>query len=474
MNLTQESKIYFIGIGGIAMSATAGISKELRYDVSGSDSKAIYDPAKSVLDDLDIPYHIGYDAQHVTDLLQNGSNVLFIASAGEDMSNPEIAYLRENDIEINSLSELLFELSQEKLRIVVTGTHGKSTTTAMLGQALKHIDDSSFMTGAVLSDLKRNFYYGDGHYFTFEGDEYKALFDDPTPKFQQYKPDIVVLTNLEFDHPDMFSSIEEIKAELAELLDKMPDDGIIFYNADASELLKTVHHSNLGQVSFGMHNPADFTATKIKTLPDNTTFTVNKIDPLTKIQTSEDYSINAFGEMNIYNALAVIATLRTLGFSQEQVQLGLSFYHGIKRRFEFIGQFNNAMVFDDYAHHPTAIKETLATARLRFPDSRIWAIFEPHTFSRTEAVLEDLSKSFESADKVLLAEIYPAREKKRENSINGAKVVEQIAKSHNDVRLVEDKKATLEILRNEIEPGDVVIVMAVGSFNTLAHELVGE
>lgn len=473
MNLTQESKIYFIGIGGIAMSATAGIAKELRYDVSGSDSKAIYNPAKSVLDDLDIPYHVGYDAKHVTDLLQS-SSVIFIASAGEDMSNPEVSYLRENDIEINSLSELLFELSKEKLRVVVTGTHGKSTTTAMLGQSLKQIDDSSFMTGAVLTDLKRNFYFGDGHYFTFEGDEYKALFDDPTPKFQQYKPDIVVLTNLEFDHPDMFSSVEEIKAELAELLDKMPDDGIIFYNADASELLKTVHHSNLGQVSFGIHNPADFSATNIQTLPNTTTFTVNKIDPVTKIETSEDYSVNAFGEMNVYNALAVITTLRTLGFSHEQVQMGLSFYHGIKRRFELIGQFNNAMIFDDYAHHPTAIKETLAAARLRFPDSRIWAIFEPHTFSRTEAVLGDLSKSFEFADRVLLAEIYPAREKKTDNSITGAKVVEEIAKKHKDVRLVSDKQATLEILRKGIEPGDVVIVMAVGSFNTLAHELVGE
>lgn len=472
MNLTQETKIYFIGIGGIAMSAAAGIAKELRHDVSGSDSKAIYDPAKSVLDELDIPYFVGYDVKHIIDLLDNHQDCIFVASAGEDLSNPEVAYLREHDIEINSLSELLFELSQKQLRIVVTGTHGKSTTTAMLGQTLRHIDDSSFMTGAVLTDLNRNFYFGDGHYFTFEGDEYKALFDDPTPKFQQYKPDIVVLTNLEFDHPDLFSSVEEIKAELAELLDKMPDDGLIFYNADAAELTKTVHQSNLGQVSFGLHNPADFTATNIQTLADKTTFTVNRVDPVTKQQTVEEYHVNAFGEMNVYNALAVITTLRSLGFSQELVQGGLESYHGIKRRFEFIGEYKNAKIFDDYAHHPTAIKETLAAARLRFPNARIWAIFEPHTFSRTTAVLEDLAKSFESADKVLLAEIYPAREKKTDSSITGQQVVTEISKNHKDVQLVADKQSALDILKDELEPSDIAIIMAVGSFNSLAHDLV--
>lgn len=469
MNLTPESKIYFIGIGGIAMSATAGIAKELQYDVSGSDSKAIYDPAKSVLDDLDIPYFVGYDAAHITPELE--LHGVFVASAGEDLSNPEIAYLREKDIEINSLSELLYELSQNQLRIVVTGTHGKSTTTAMLGQTLKHIDDSSFMTGAVLADLKRNFYFGDGHYFTFEGDEYKALFDDPTPKFQQYKPDIVVLTNLEFDHPDIFSSVEEIKAELAELLDKMPDDGLIFYNADAAELTKTVHHSNLGQVSFGLHNPADFKASDIKTLPDKTTFSVHRIDPVSKQESTEEYNVNAFGEMNVYNALAVITTLRTLGFSHELVQSGLDSYHGIKRRFEFIGDYKGAKIFDDYAHHPTAVKETLAAARLRFPQSRIWAIFEPHTFSRTQAVLEDLSTSFEDASKVLLAEIYPARERKADHSITGQQVVEEIAKHHKDIRLVANKSEALEILKSELEPSDIVIIMAVGNFNTLAYDL---
>ncbi|QQS23377.1 UDP-N-acetylmuramate--L-alanine ligase [bacterium] len=471
MNLLPNSKIYFIGIGGIAMSAAAGIAKQAGFEVTGSDSKALYDPAKSVLDELDIDYFIGYSAEQ----LKNAQVDVYVASAGEDLSNPEIAYLRDKNIEIYSLSELLHALAEDQLRIVVTGTHGKSTTTAMLGQTLQTIDDSSFMTGAVLAEAKRNFHYGTGHYFVFEGDEYKALYDDPTPKFQQYHPDILLLTNLEFDHPDVFNSIEEIQDEFRELIDKMPDDGIVVYNADSSDLAKVVHTSNLGQVSFALDNSADFTVSNIETLPDKTMFTVNRKDPASAEYSTEQYAINAFGRINVYNALGVISLLRTLGFSHEQVQDGLDRFRGIKRRFEYIGQTNGgtgAKVFDDYAHHPTAVKETLATARLRFPNSKIWAVFEPHTFSRTEAVLADLSKAFESADKVLLAEIYPAREKKTENSITGQQVVEAIAKNHTDVQLVANKNEVIEILQKELSPTDVVIVMAVGSFNTLALDLV--
>lgn len=464
MNLEPESKIYFIGIGGIAMSATAGIAKQLGYEVSGSDSKEVYSPAKTVLESEKIPFYIGYDAEHVKNL----PDTTFIASAGEDETNPEIVSLQEQGLAIHSLSELLYELFQDKLRIVVTGTHGKSTTTAMLGKMLADIDDSSFMTGAVLSNLDRNFHLGDGHYVVFEGDEYKALYDDPTPKFAQYKPDIVLLTNLEFDHPDIFSSIDEIRDELAELIHKMPDDGVVVYNADNAELVKLAHGTSLGAISYGLDNPADFIASNIITSEAYTEFSVQKKGDFPV----EKYRINAFGRLNVYNALGPIALLRTLGFNQEQVQSGLDEYEGLKRRFEMIGEKNGVKVFDDYAHHPTAVKETLAMARLRFPTARIWAVFEPHTYSRTQAVLADLATCFQDADQVLLAEIYPARERKTAASITGQDVVTEITKSHKNVRLVNDKTQAKAILQQELQSGDVVVIMAVGNFNTLGSELV--
>ncbi len=462
MNIHENSRIYFIGIGGIAMSAAAGIARQLGHEVSGSDSKALYSPAKDVLEELDIPYHVGYAEEQV----KMAGTDFFIASSGEDTTNPEIAYLVTNNIPLYSLSQLLYALCEDKLRIVVTGTHGKSTTTAMLGKTLQYIDDSSFMTGAVLIDEHRNFHCGDGHYAVFEGDEYKALYDDPTPKFQQYKPDIALLTNIEFDHPDMYGSLAEIVGEFEEMIANMPDDALLVYNSDNAELVKMMHHNNLGQVSFGIDHPADFSASNIITEAEQTLFTV------THKNTVEQYAINVFGTINVYNSLGVIALLRTLGFSAEQVQEGLREYKGIKRRFELVAEKDGIKVFDDYAHHPTAIKETLALAKLRFPDKRIWAIFEPHTYSRTKATLPELSQAFENADKVLLAEIYPAREQKSASTITGSEVVEAISHNHSDVRLVADKTATKAILDAELQSGDVVVVMAVGDFNKLAKEIV--
>ena len=186
IDIKNIETIYFIGIGGIAMSATAGIAKDLGFHVLGSDAKSVYAPARDVLDRYDIEYFVGYDKQNIID---NPADI-YVLSAGEDQNNPEVAYITAQDLPYVSFSELLYELSKEKLRIVVAGTHGKSTTAGLMGSMLKEIDDSSFMIGAVLQKEQTNFHKGEGHYFVFEGDEYKATFDDPTPKFHFYKPDI--------------------------------------------------------------------------------------------------------------------------------------------------------------------------------------------------------------------------------------------------------------------------------------------
>lgn len=462
LNLEKVRTIYFIGIGGVGMSAAAGVAAQSGFTVFGSDSKAVYDPARSVLDSNDIKYTTGYSEENVANSLAD----LYIASAGEDMNNPEVAYLREHDIAIHSLSEFLGAIAKDKLRIVVAGTHGKSTTAGLLGTTLKQIDDSSFMTGAILQREETNYHVGEGHYFVFEGDEYKALFDDPTPKFHQYKADILLLTNLEFDHPDIFSSLEEMQDEFRQLLADMPDDGLVVYNADSIALTQLMHENNNGQVSFGIHNQADFVASDITTNKEGVRFKVARNN-----QAAEEYQINLIGEINVYNALGVIALLRTLGFEQELVQSGFSNYFGVKRRFELIGEKNGVTVYDDYAHHPTAVKETLLAARQQYPSQKIWAVFEPHTFSRTKATLEDLTKAFQPADEVLIAEIYPARENKSRHNITGQDVTAAISKNHQKVRLVANKESALSLLKREIAPGDVVVVMAVGDFNLLAKDL---
>lgn len=467
----QVKKIYFVGIGGIAMSAAANLAERAGFEISGSDSKEVYPPAKEVLDASDIKYFKGYNEAHIKD---NPAD-LYVLSAGEDLNNPEVKKIVGADWPRVGLAELLYNLSQDKLRIVVAGTHGKSTTAGLLGHLLKNLDNSSFMAGGVLQNYHSNFYSGDGHYFVFEGDEYKEQFDDPTPKFQYYQPDILVLTNLEYDHPDLFESYEALEQEFRLLIEKMPEDGLIVYNADDVNLSKLVHESNISSASFAVENEANFKADQIQYGADFTTIEIlNKFSKTVSSQflgQTEQYKIQLPGKINVYNALAVITTLRILGFDQQQIALDLLSYQGIKRRFEIVGIKNGVTIVDDYAHHPTAVRETLEAARLKYAKSKIWAVFEPHTFSRTKATLTDLAKAFYNADEVLISEIYPAREKAGAATIKSQQVADAVTANQPNTRLVANKQEALKILKSELKPSDVVIVMAVGDFNRLAYEL---
>ncbi len=462
--LTQGKRLYFIGIGGIGMSAAAGIAKDEGYEVFGSDQSALYAPAKDVLDEAGIPYVIPYDEKNINEHPADA----YIASSGEGLDNPEIAALHAQSIPVFSFAELLEVIAQENLRIVVAGTHGKSTTAGLIGHVLQNIDDSSFMTGAVLQEYDTNFHRGHGHYFVFEGDEYKATYEDITPKFHLYKPDILVLTNLEYDHPDLFESFEIMKSEFALLIASMPPDGLIIYNADNVELSQLVYHSEIIKFGYSIQEPSEFKAGKID-YGAKTSITV--MEKVHKREEANTYEIALPGKMNVYNALAGIAMLRALNFSPELIKPNVESFYGVKRRFEIVGKVNDVTIIDDYAHHPTAVRETIEAAKLRYPEKKVWAIFEPHTFSRTQATLAELALSFNSADEVLVSTIYPARENIKNATITAEQVVEEIKKHQPNTRLVQDKKAALSILSEEARPGDIILVMAVGSFNRLGYEL---
>jgi UDP-N-acetylmuramate: L-alanyl-gamma-D-glutamyl-meso-diaminopimelate ligase len=464
-DLDKISKLYFVGIGGIAMSATASLAKLRGFEVLGSDS-GVYEPSLSVLKSQDIHFFQTYDAANVS----NSGAEVFVLSSGEDESNPEVAWLLEHGKKIASFPEVLAQLAGDNIRLVVGGTHGKSTTSSWLGHILKNIEDASFMVGAVLTQYNSNFYNGQGNYFVFEGDEYKSLYDDPTPKMKYYKADILILNNLELDHPDMYASLDELKAEFADCIASLPDDGLVIYNADSAELAQTVYPEGKRSFSFGVENKADI---QLKTyeLKDGETFLTieNKLNP--ENVKEETYKIALPGQHNVYNALAVITTLRALGFQPELIEKHLLSFQGIKRRFEKVYDSNDFVVIDDYAHHPTAIRETLRAAKESYPGRKIWAVFEPHTYSRTEVLLPELSESFEFADRVILAPIYSAREKSKNHSVTSEQVLEQVSLHSPSTRLVKDLTEALQLLDTEIEPGDVVVIMSVGSFNRLAYEL---
>lgn len=429
IDFERIKKIYFVGIGGIGMSACAGLAAAQGYDVSGSDSKDIYDPSKSVLDSHGIKYFVGYDRNNFQE-----ADIL-VCTAAEDDHNPEVAKAKSAGVPVIGYPELLNWLAKDKKQIVVVGTHGKGTTSGLLGFALRKLEDSGFFVGAVLSDMKTNFYWGSGPHFVIEGDEYKTSAHDKTPKFMYYVPAVLLINNIEFDHPDIYPDIEAFKKPFVELIEKLDQSAVVVFNQD---------DKNASEIASG------FSGKKIG-------FSVN---------VRSEYKLP--GVVYAYDYSAALCVLQQLGYEYERVKDIVAKYSGVKRRYEIV--YNaDITIIDDYAHHPTAVKATLEATREKYPGRRIVCFFEPHTYSRTRKTLTQLKNAFAASDLVYIAEVYPAREQKLESSITGYDVVKAISENHSNVHLVLDKQDALKKYRHE--KGDVVIVMAVGSFNTLSYDL---
>jgi UDP-N-acetylmuramate--L-alanine ligase len=457
MNLDNIKKIYFVGIGGIGMSAVAGIAKAKGFEVSGSDASDIYEPSKGVLDQYGVDYKIGYNADNFT-----GAD-LVVATPAVDQTNPEVAKALEMNIPIIGFAELLGALTLDKKRIVVVGTHGKGTTSGLISYALKNLEDSSFFVGAVLTDLDTNFHFGKGSNFVIEGDEYKSLYNDDAPKFSYYNPDVLLINNIEFDHPDLYPTLEDFKRPFKELVSKMPANGIIVYNADDENVAELIKDSKAKKIGFGFKN-GDIKAEAPKLVEKDFELKLTVDGKETSFKTKLP------GMPYAYDNLAAISVLLNLGYTPEQLQELVSKYTGVKRRYQIIKDDEIAII-DDYAHHPTAVQQTIEATRLKYPSRRIICFFEPHTYSRTRETLGELEKAFNSADLVYLAEVYPAREQKLPSSITGQEVVEKIAQYQPNVVYVKDKAEALEKFKDKVQPGDVIVVMAVGSFNTLVYDL---
>ncbi len=462
MNLDSVQRIYFVGIGGIGMSATAGLAKSAGFEVSGSDAD-IYEPSKTILHNYDIGYKLGYNESNLT------VADLVITTAAVDESNPEVQRAIRNGIEIASYPELLGQLIKKKRKIVISGTHGKGTTTGMIAYALKNINDSSFFVGAVLNNLKTNFYSGTGPDFVLEGDEYKSNFNDLTPKFLYYEPDVLLINNLELDHPDIYPNLGAIKEVFRTVISNMPRSGIVIYNMDDPVVSGMIQRIQLKKIGFTLQNDP---AAQIKARPPVLDGEMFKIEA--------QYEGGTFvlethfpGLPYAYDNVAAASVLIALGHKPEEFVDYMKSYAGTRRRYEIVSAPGAPItLIDDYAHHATAIKQTLEATKMKFPGRRIVCFYEPHTYSRTKETLDDLVNSFGSADLVYIAEIYSAREQRLPTTITGQQVVDAVSKKHHDTHFIKDKSEALQKFKENVKPGDVVIVMAVGSFSSLIRDFI--
>src|SRR3954467_3016583 len=384
--------VHFMGIGGTAMAAVAAAVQQKGLRVTGSDQN-VYPPMSTFLAERKIEVMAGYSEQnlgHKPDLVVVGNAI--------SRGNSEVEALLERKMRYCSLPELLKEFFiRGKRSLVVSGTHGKTTTTSLLTWVFEHNGyNPSFLIGGIPTNLGQGARFTDSEWFIIEGDEYDTAFFDKRSKFVHYLPEVAIVNNLEFDHADIFENLKAIQTTFKHLIRIIPRNGLLLGNGDDSNLLGLldVTHCPVKRFGLGEHNAVR--AMNIRYGPTATEFEIP----------SFKFHINLVGELNVRNALAVVACAKHCGLKNHQIQSAFDSFKGIKRRMEVRGVSGGVTVLDDFGHHPTAIRETLRALRIKYPQQKLWAIFEPRTNTTRRNVFQtELAASFTDADAVVISQI---------------------------------------------------------------------
>ncbi|MDO0823585.1 UDP-N-acetylmuramate--L-alanine ligase [Desulfosporosinus nitroreducens] len=445
--------IHFVGIKGTGMSALAQISTQIDgATITGSDvEESFY--TDSVLKRANIPV-LGFSPTNV----ENAD--LVVTSAAYTNQHPEIARALELNIPVLSYAQYLGHLLAKKRGICVTGTHGKTTTTAMMGLVmLKAGFDPTIVVGSDVPSIGGNAHTGKGEFFLAESCEYRR-------HFLNYSPEHLIITNIEFDHPDYFKDLEDVISAFAELALKVPEHGHI-YVWDEDPNRKSVK-SDAPVTTFGLSESADIRATEILFKDEKSSMKI-----IIKGQYMGDLDLHVAGRHNIVNALATIALCYEIGIPIKEILSSLSQFNGTKRRFEHVGSnTNGALIVDDYAHHPTEIRTTLEGARLSFPDRRIRAIFQPHTFSRTEKLLLEFSQAFQGADEVVIADIFASARELDHYTVSAPNLAEMILKQGIQARYIGTLDDIKLYLNETLAPEDLVLTLGAGDIYKVGLEIV--
>ena len=441
---------FFIGIGGTGLSAIARLLKEKGYDVSGSDQQ-ISDLARDLISS-GINVYQGHSAEHIS-----GVDLVIRSSAIND-SNPEVQAAHAANIPVYKRSEIMSELMEDQKGIAVAGTHGKTTTTAMIATMLSKLNlDPSYIIGSVSKNLGNNAHFGSGEYFVIEADEYDRMFLGTSPT-------IGVITNLEHDHPDCYPTFSDYLQAFKAFTEKIVPDGTLFIYHEDPGNQKIIPLLNLSSLkTYGKSSSCDYQARNIET---NTSGGYN-FDVYYSSKKIISAHLQVPGLHNVMNALVTLAIAHQTGLDLTQAAKALSEFTGTARRFDILGQANKITVIDDYAHHPTEIKSTLQAARSRYPKSKIWAIWQPHTYSRTRILFDEFCNSFSQADHVIISQIYASREK--EDGFSALQVVK--AMDHPDARYIASLNDISDYLLENLKPGDVMLVFSAGDATQISKNV---
>lgn len=443
MNFDAIKNIHFVGIGGIGMSGIAEILAERGLTVSGCDLKP--SSATDLLATRAIPVSIGHSPAHL-----EGMDAIVVTSAVKG-KNAEVDAARKSGIRVIKRKEMLAAMVNEKRGVGVSGTHGKTTTSAMIAVILEEAGlDPTIIIGGMLRNIGSNAKSGEGDYVVVEADEYDRT-------FHELHPQIAVVTNIEADHLEYYGSIEAIEEAFRIFVEGTR--GVVVGCCDEPAVARLLQKANKPVVRYGLSEFADIRAINIAFDQRGSSFEVPGVG---------FFRLFVPGEHNVRNALAAIAVADEVGVAPQTIAIGLSKFLGVDRRFQILGEFAGAIVVDDYAHHPTEIRATLNAARSGYPERRLVALFQPHLYSRTRDFAREFGESLLVADVALVAPIYAAREQPVEGVTSklisdAARGVEFLDKSNDEI---------VAQLRTQLQPNDVFITMGAGDVHEVSEALV--
>jgi UDP-N-acetylmuramate: L-alanyl-gamma-D-glutamyl-meso-diaminopimelate ligase len=460
----ESRHIHLIAICGVGMSALAGMLQARGFRVTGSDQN-VYPPMSTQLEALGIELRQEFSPHHLADHPD-----LIVVGNAVSRSNPEVRAMLEQGIPFLSLPQALAEFFlQDRHPIVVVGTHGKTTTASLMAWVLEAVGlDPSYMIGGMPRNFATNYKLGNGAFFVVEGDEYDTAFFDKGPKFLHYRPQSAILTSVEFDHADIYRDLDHVKDAFRRFLRVLPAHGFLAASVDfphVRDLLSTIPCPWEG---YGCAAMAQWGAVDVAWGETTTRFVV-----LREGRTVGTIQWGLVGHHNIQNALGVIAVASHLGVAFERIQEALASFAGVKRRQEVRGIVREITVIDDFAHHPTAVRETLAALRVRYRGRRLWAIFEPRSAtSRRATFQEDFVGAFADADRVVIAGLYNPDYISEGQRLSPERLARDIVvKCGKEAQFIPDVKTIVNDVAAHAQPGDVVVIMSNGGFGDIHEKL---
>jgi UDP-N-acetylmuramate: L-alanyl-gamma-D-glutamyl-meso-diaminopimelate ligase len=469
-SVEHVKRVYLIGIGGTAMASLAGMLQQRGREVGGSDEH-VYPPMSTYLERLGVPVLEGYTKEH----LETFRPDLVVIGNVAARTNAEAAATLELDLPYISMPEAIYQLFiRGKHSVVITGTHGKTTTTSLMAWLLESAGrDPSMVVGGIPVNFNANFKLGDGAHFVIEGDEYNTSFFDKGAKFLHYHANTLLVNNIEFDHADIYDSLQAIIAAFRKAVEQVAPGDVIVANGDDANVVGLRNAARARWLTFGWDRTRDVFATDPELSPDGASFTAWwEGREWARFRTTLD------GQHNILNALADAAIARLQGLSDDEIQKGLETFRGIKRRMEVRGTERGVTVIDDFAHHPTAIATTLDGARQHYPGRRIWALFEPRSISSSRKEFEPgYMDAFLAADRVIIGPIFHKdRYETRyglDKMMSVPAIVERLKNDGIEAEQIDDFDAIAGRIARDARDGDVVMVMSSGAFGGVHEKILG-